>query len=203
MTAVLGPLLRFETPNYILRSLVPGDENKTWAAWLENPRTAAALNALPRKWPMKELRAYIQRFDRITTHLFGIFDKADGRMVGIRTFEIDTVASTYRGHLLVGDESDRGQGARIETNKVTNDWLHEDCDLLYAVGTLVATNKRMMDSLIKNGWIITGYGTKKSATSDDYIQLVHMSRHREVWRSRQRLAASGAPGAPEAPGAQD
>lgn len=188
-----GPLLRFETPNYILRSLVPGDENKTWAGWLADPRTAAMLNAKPRKWPMSALRQYIEKFDRITTHLFGIFDKADGRMVGIRTFEIDRKQSTYRGHLLVGDESDRGQGARIETNKVTNDWLHEDCDLLYAIGSLVATNKRMMDSLIKNGWIITGYSTRPSATGNGEIQLVHMSRHREIWRSRQRLAAAARP----------
>jgi RimJ/RimL family protein N-acetyltransferase len=192
-----GPPVHFETPNYILRSLEPGDENEAWAGWLADPKTAAMLNAAPRTWPLSELRRYIDRFDRVTRHLFGIFDKTDGRMLGIRTFEIDPVASTYRGHLLIGDAGDRGQGARIETNKVTNDWLHEDLDLQYAVGTLVATNKRMMDSLIKNGWIITGYATRKSATSADLIQLVHMSRHREVWRSRQRLAAGSNPTGPE------
>lgn len=193
MTTSYGPLLRFETPNYILRSAEEADACKEWAGWLADPRTAAMLNARPRRMSLQDLRAYIARFDRITRHLFCLFAKSDGRLVGIRTFEIDRERSTYQGHLLIGDESDRGQGARIETNKVTNDWLHEDCDLLYAVGTLVATNKRMMDSLIRNGWVVTGYGSHKSATGDGHIALVHMSRHREVWRSRQRVAAGGLP----------
>ena len=85
---------------------------------------------------------------------------------------------------------DRGQGARTETNKVTNDWMHEDCGLLHCEATVVSSNERMLKSLLQSGWIVTGHSLKKSAAGNAAVQLVELRRHREIWRRLQRQAAS-------------
>ena len=185
-----GPLLRFETPNYIVRSLKEGDENETWTGWLADPQTAAMLNAQPVRATLKDLRGYIARFDRVTRHLFGIFEKATGRMVGVRTCEIDKARSAYRVHLLIGVPEDRGQGARTETAKVVNHWMYEECGRLHCEATVVSSNERMLKSLLQSGWIVTGHSLKKSATENAAVQLVELRRHREIWRRLQRQAAS-------------
>ena len=185
-----GPLLRFETPNYIMRSLQEGDENETWTGWLADPQTAAMLNAQPVRATLKDLRGYIARFDRVTRLLFGIFEKATGRMVGVRTCEIDKARSAYRVHLLIGVPEDRGQGARTETAKVVNHWMYEECGLLHCEATVVSSNERMLKSLLQSGWIVTGHSLKKSAAGNAAVQLVEMRRHREIWRRLQRQAAS-------------
>ena len=190
MANAKGPLLRFETPNYIMRSLQEGDENETWTGWLADPQTAAMLNAQPVRATLKDLRGYIARFDRVTRHLFGIFEKATGRMVGVRTCEIDKARSAYRVHLLIGVPEDRGQGARTETAKVVNHWMYEECGLLHCEATVVSSNERMLKSLLQSGWIVTGHSLKKSAAGNAAVQLVEMRRHREIWRRLQRQAAS-------------
>ncbi|MFT3809321.1 MAG: GNAT family protein [Micropepsaceae bacterium] len=187
MPQTYGPTLRFETPDFIVRSAVLGDETEAWGGWLEDPRRAAMLNAVPRRRTLEELRTYISGFDRIDRHLFGLFLKDTGRIIGIRTVEIDRARRAYTVHMLVGDSADWGRGAADQSTGVLVDWAYEVRDLLWIEGTVLAQNRKMIRYLVDSGWSITGDGKTPSAAFDGrLIDMVLLKRHRDVWRKDPR-----------------
>lgn len=181
-----GPTLRFDTPDYILRSLVHGDENEAWGNWLADPRLAANLNAVPRARTMAELTMYIDKFDRITGHLLGIFDRSDNTMVGIRTIEIDMARRAFNVHVLVGEREIWGQGAKEQTSVALINWAFEICDLIWCEATVLASNRKMLRHLDETGWVIWGKAIKPSAVDGRAIELIKLRRHRDVWRKDPR-----------------
>lgn len=187
MPANLGPTLRFETPDFIVRSLVIGDETEAWGGWLEDPKRAAMLNAIPGRRSLADLRKYISGFDRRDRHLFGLILKRENRLIGIRTIEIDRARRAFNVHALVGSSDDWGQGAIDQSTGVLIDWLYEVCDLLWAEGTVLAQNKKMIRYLLDSGWSITGKGMTPSAAFDGkLIDMVLLKRHRDIWRKDPR-----------------
>lgn len=182
-----GPMLKFETPDFIVRSLVSGDETEEWGGWLEDPKRAAMLNAMPGRRSLDDLRKYISGFDRIDRHLFGLFLKESGRMIGIRTADIDRIRRAFSVHMLVGSSDDWGKGSAEQSTGVLIDWLYEVCDLLWSEGTVLAQNKKMIRYLVESGWTITGKGFTPSAAFDGkMIDMVTLRRHRDVWRKDPR-----------------
>jgi len=97
-------IIRLETPNHIIRTVERGDACESWTNWLLDPLTAQRLNARPAKLSMEALHAYIDRFDRSTKHLLGIFEKDSGRLV--------EVEQRFCGEIELGDElQDRSEVA--------------------------------------------------------------------------------------------
>lgn len=187
MSQTLGPTLRFETPDFIVRSLVIGDETEEWGGWLEDPKRAAMLNAIPGRRSLADLRKYISGFDRRDRHLFGLILKRENRLIGIRTIEIDRGRRAFNVHALVGSSDDWGQGAIDQSTGVLLDWLYEVCDLLWSEGTVLAQNKKMIRYLLDSGWSITSKGMTPSAAFDGkLIEMVLLKRHRDIWRKDPR-----------------
>ncbi len=187
MLADPGPTLRFETADFIVRSLVIGDETEEWGGWLEDPKRAAMLNAIPGRRSLADLRKYISGFDRRDRHLFGLFLKPENRLIGIRTVEIDRKRRAFNVHMLVGSSDDWGKGSADQSTGVLIDWLYEVCDLLWAEGTVLAQNKKMIRYLLDSGRSITGNGMTPSAAFDGkLIDMVLMKRHRDIWRKDPR-----------------
>lgn len=190
----MGPLLDFDTPDFVLRSLVRGDESESWGAWLANPAAAAMVNAVPRTRTLAELRTYIDAFDRINRHLFGIFDKTTGRLIGIRTVEIDRSRRAFAVHMMVGARTDWGRGSMDQTTQVLNDWAYETCDLLWSEASVLDINRKMVRYLCSSGWSIVRKDLARGAMDGRLIELVALHRHRDVWRLDPRSCAmSGQP----------
>lgn len=186
MTRAPGPPLWFETPDFIFRSLVHGDETEEWGSWLADPGTAAMLNAVPRARSLDELRLYIDTFNRIDRHLFGIFEKTSGRLIGIRTAEIDQARRAYSVHMVVGSRTDWGQGSMDQTTEVLNNWAYETCDLLWSEASVLERNKKMVRYLCDSGWSIVRKDMGVSAVDGRLIDLVALRRHGDVWRKDPR-----------------
>ncbi|MFT3809320.1 MAG: GNAT family N-acetyltransferase [Micropepsaceae bacterium] len=186
MPQTLGPELWFDTPDFILRSLVPGDENDSWANWLADPTLAANLNAAPRAGTMDQLRAYIAKFNRIDRHALGIFAREDGEMVGIRTIEIDPARRAFNVHVLVGEKSIWGQGAKEQTSIALINWAFETRDLIWCEASVLASNRKMLRHLDETGWVIWGKGITTAAVTGKAIDVVKLRRHRDVWRKDPR-----------------
>lgn len=185
MTRPLGPELRFETADFIIRSLVLGDETEEWGSWLADPRLAAMINAKPGVRSLADLRQYIGMFDRIDRHLFGIFEKATGQHVGIRTVEFKRADRSFDQHILVAREG-RSRGAMYQSGQVLVDWAYEVCDMLYANSSVIATNRKMLRHIQEDGWVTTGKGFSPSPVTGKFVDIVLSRRSRDTWRTTAR-----------------
>jgi len=182
----LGLPLRFETPDFILRSIVIGDETEEWGAWLANPKLAAMVNTQPRVRTLAELRQYISSFNRRDRHLFGIYPRTAGRLIGIRTIDIDAARRAFSVHMLVGDSDVWGQGSMDQTTGPLNNWLYETCDLIWSEASVLAINKKMIRYLTGNAWTITAKQNAVPAMNGTVVDLVTLRRHRDIWRKDDR-----------------
>ncbi|MFT3809323.1 MAG: hypothetical protein QM698_05345 [Micropepsaceae bacterium] len=187
MSQALGPTLRFETADFIMRSLVLGDESETWGAWFAEPRIAAMLNAPARARTPAQLRDYINLHDRRDRHLFGVFTKDDNRLIGIRTADIDRRRRAFSVHMVVGSDTDWGAGSMVQTTELLNNWTYETCDLLWSEASVLARNRKMVRYLIGLGWSVIGGGMIPSAADDGkLVEAVQLRRHRDIWRKDPR-----------------
>lgn len=182
MSQTLGPALRFETDDFIMRSLVLGDESEEWGAWFADPRIATMLNAPARARTLEQLRDHIKLHNRIDRHALGLFSKADNRLIGIRGINIDRRRRAFEINIVVGSNSDWGEGAMEQTVTVLYNWGFETCDFLWCEASVLARNKKMIRWTLNHGWTIAGRGTVPSAVDGSPLEAVKVRFHRDQWR---------------------
>ena len=133
----------YETQNCIVRELEPGDANETIGNWMSDPDTAKALNAPARVIGMDELRRYIASFDRVTSHLLGIFDRRSGAIVGLWSVYIDWEHSEFLLNLLIAGKIGGELGALKESGRPLFDFMFDDLGLETMRYNVLASNARM------------------------------------------------------------
>ncbi|MFT3809324.1 MAG: GNAT family protein [Micropepsaceae bacterium] len=185
MSQTLGPTLRFDTPDFTMRSLALGDESDAWGAWFAEPRIAQMLNGEMRARTLAELRDYIKLHDRRDRHLFGIFTKSDDRLIGIRTADIDRRRRACGMHIVVGSDGDWGRGAMEQTVVPFYNWAFETHDLLRCEVSVLARNRKMARYLLNHGWKADGGGMLRSAADGSLIEATSFHLHRDTWRKDQ------------------
>jgi len=172
-----------ETAHFTLRTLEVGDATDSVCNWLMDARSQANLNALPRRFSIDELRAYVASFDRVTSHIVGIFEKEGGRLVGIRAAYIDRERSEAILNILIGEADARSKGAQHESRYAMHNFVFEDLDIQSLCSTVVATNTYMLDLLARTGWVCERKSAKQRASGDGTVELHHFRLTREAWRS--------------------
>jgi RimJ/RimL family protein N-acetyltransferase len=177
--------LHVETLNYVIRSLQPGDATENWCDWLAEPVAQRMLNAKPQRLTMEQLRGYIARFDGLTSHLLGIFEKDGGRLVGIRAIYIDPVHKEYSVNMLVGESDARGKGARRETRHAMHDLMFNTLGMEAGRCSVLAHNTGMIETLHRNGWIHEHTSRKPSADGSGFVELLHFRLLRDSWNATQ------------------
>jgi RimJ/RimL family protein N-acetyltransferase len=179
--------IALETRDYIIRTLEKGDASETWRDWLADPETARMLNTKPVEMDVETVRNYIASFDRVRAHLLGIFEKANGRLVGIRAVYVDHKRREFLVNVLVGDKAARNKGARAQSRAAVYRHFFEAFDLEIARATVVAENKAVLDGMSKRGWIDSGPELKAKAMGSGNVEIHKFHLPRDVWR---RLAAA-------------
>ena len=185
----LGPrTIRLETPHYVVRTIEPSDANESWQHWMEDPAAARNLNALPNERTADQIRDYIQRFDRITAHLLGIFDRmgpTEGRLVGIRAIYVDPKSREFIVNVLIGEADARNKGARTESRDVMYRYFFETMGLACATCSVMATNAAVLKVMDDNGWILSGRAQKPAASGSGFVELRQFRLPREVWAQKE------------------
>lgn len=180
-----GPLtVSLASANYVLRSLEPTDDGRDFCGWLEDPETAAQLNAAPSRLSLAEFDAYVRRFDRQHAHLLGIFRRDTGRLVGIWSIYIDWPRSRFIVNLLVGDKVERNRGVRLETADLVHRFFFEELGLLEEHCSAVESNTPIRHILESKGWRLTGREQKMAPDGVTPVGIVHYVLPRETWRRR-------------------
>lgn len=172
-----------ETPNYVVRTLEESDDIGNWGDWLNDPNTARMLNAAQRKLTAEDFKSYVRLFDRINSHLLGIFRREDGALVGMWSNYIDWDRSEFLINLIVGDIPERKTHVRHETSWRVNRYFFEQLDLKFQRATTLATNVPAIRALEEKQWTLSGRSTKVRADGQGSVEILHYSRSREVWRS--------------------
>lgn len=177
--------IRLETPNYLVRTIEPGDATDEWRQWLLDPVAARMLNVHPEKLSREALHAYIARFDRSTAHLLGIFEKDTDRLIGIRAVYVDPILSEFLVNVLVGETGARNKGARGESRTVMYRYFFEDLGLHTARCTVLSHNEPILKVMHENGWILDRTERRPAAVSGGAVEVLHFRLPREIWRAKE------------------
>lgn len=174
--------IALETPDFVIRTLEPGDATEAWRDWLADPETARMLNAKPDALDVEAVRKYIASFDRMRAHVLGIFEKRTGRLVGIRAVYVDAKRSAFLVNVLVGDKAARGKGARRQSRAAVYRYFFEVMNLATAHATVVADNTIVLAGMAKRGWIEDGVENRQSAAGSGRVEIRKFRLPRDVWQ---------------------
>ena len=178
-------IIHLETPHYIVRTLELADATDGWRNWMKDPAALRNLNAKPAERGEAEFRTYIGQFNRMTSHLLGLFEKDTGLLVGIRAIYINPKIQEFLVNVLVGETEARNKGARTESRDVMYRYFFEELDLQAARCSVVSTNEPIMRIMEVNGWVRTRTEHKPAATGEGFVELHDFRLTREVWRERE------------------
>ena len=116
MTRPFSPeTIRFETENYLVRDLEPGDCTERVCAWMADPQTAEMLNAPARVMTAEAFGDYVSGHDRIDGHVLGVFDKARKVQIGMWSVFIDWELGEFLVNVLIPEAGPGELGPRRET----------------------------------------------------------------------------------------
>ncbi|MBP6012425.1 MAG: hypothetical protein KBA31_09375 [Alphaproteobacteria bacterium] len=181
--------IRLETQNYIVRTAEPTDATEAWCRWLLDPTAVRQLNARPTAMTMEQLTAYIKRFDRVTGHLLGIFEKVSGRIVGIRSIYVDHKTREFVDNALIGEPDARERLALRESTDALQPFFFEDLDLLAARCAILTSNARMIEFILRQRWELAHVEQCAANNGGLPIELRHFRLTRDRWRERERTRA--------------
>jgi RimJ/RimL family protein N-acetyltransferase len=182
-------IIRLETPHHIVRTVELTDATERWCKWLLDPEAGRVLNMAPTEMSMDQLRAYIARFDRSTSHLLGIFDKQSGLLVGIRSLYIDYDTKEFLDNILIGEPDERGKFARSESTDAILPYFFEELGLESSRCTILGHNAQMLDIVVRKGWVHERTDAKPSSTGGPPVEVRHYRLTRESWRQKMRERA--------------
>jgi len=180
--------ITIETPNYLVRTLEEHDDIANWGEWLADPNTARMLNTVPKKMTADDFKKYVRKFDRIESHLLGIFRREGGQMIGIWSNYIDWKRSEFLINLIIGDIPERKTHVRHETSWRVNRHFFENLDLKFQRATTLSTNIPAIRALEEKRWTLSGRTTKPAADGHGNVEILLYTRSREVWASQTPMS---------------
>jgi hypothetical protein len=178
--------IHLETENYLLRTIDSSDATEDWGSWLLEPTTLAALNAAPLKLDVAMIRSYIATFDRLKSHLLGIFEKESGTLIGIRSLYIDWFHREFMVNILIGQVGLRAKGAMRQTRDALYHHLFEDWGMETARSSVLATNTVVNAYMQADGWELVHTTTKTAAGGSAGIEVREYQMTRDQNRRYER-----------------
>ena len=186
MTKPLAPrTINLESPHYIVRTMEATDATDGWRDWLKDPDTRRNLNTAPAERSVADFRAYIARFDRMTSHLLGIFEKDTQRLIGVRSIYIAPERGEFLVNVLVGESEARNKGARTESRDVMYRYFFEELDLKAAHCTVIATNEPVLRVMDRNGWIHERTVHRPAVDGNGTVEIREFRLPRDVWKRKE------------------
>jgi hypothetical protein len=178
--------IHLETARFIHRTIDSGDATEEWCKWMLEPSTLKALNAAPINLDVAMIRSYIATFDRKKSHLLGIFDKADGKLIGIRAIYVDWHHREFMVNILIGQVGQRSNGAMRETRDALYHVLFEDWGLEIVRASVLASNAFVNTYMQAEGWSIINRTLKRAAASGEMIEVLEYQMTRDQHRRYER-----------------
>lgn len=175
--------IEIETPNYLMRTLTLADATERWGDWFADADVRAALNMPNRPQTKADMQIYIRGFDQESKVLLGIFDKANGLLVGIFANYIDWKNGHFACNTVVGEAAYRSRGVMMEVTPPFRDYFFGVRGLKVMTATALSSNQAIRSYLEKTGWTLDHVlkGHVKSHTDGTMLDLCRYSISAEAW----------------------
>jgi RimJ/RimL family protein N-acetyltransferase len=165
----------------MLRTMEPEDDMGDWGSWLSDPETARTLNARSVTLTQQQFTDYVRSFDRINRHLLGIFEREGGKLIGVRSYQIDWKRRDVLINLLIGSVEARNKGVQQETAVASFAYFFGELGLESSYCTVVSGNAPMLHNLEKMGYRLEGRSRKAAAGGAGEVEILHLRLTREEW----------------------
>jgi len=176
-------VIRVETEHYLVRTLDVDDASERAGQWLADPEKAKMINAPARALSLAEMRAYIASHDRISGHILGIFDKANGNHIGFWAIYIDWPLQEFLVNVLVGERGTAAPGARRETQRKLMAYFFEDLGLETVRFSVLTRNEPVGSKLERAGLAPEHMSFTPSVEREALEEVQHYRITKDVWRS--------------------
>jgi [ribosomal protein S5]-alanine N-acetyltransferase len=184
----LGPPVRLETKNYIVRTLTAQDASDNWLRWSRDPDIMKPINTPVIEMNREQLQNYIRTFDRRSRYVFGIFDKATDEHVGFYQLKVSPLQRTVTFNVLIGQKSHWGRNAVLETREALLEFFFEQRGIEKAIGMPLVRNFPMIYNYKAQGWRLEGVlrGHCRSASEEKRLDQYQFGLLRSEWHARAK-----------------
>ena len=150
----LPPLvIELRTPNFVLRTLQPGDEGPALESWTLDPIVAEMMNAELKTWSIERQRSFfatgLSRRDR---RFIGIFPAGSAVPIGVFIIKLHVSKGTFVISTLIGDRNWRGKNVTTECADQIYRLMFVNHSFWKAKANILPSNKAMLWLLSRGPW---------------------------------------------------
>lgn len=177
--------VRLETPRFRLQSISRREAGRRSLPWTEDADFMGGMELRHGGWLLRRWRRRFARTNDKTSFCLGIFDKADGAMVGLHTVQLS--GDTAFIGVMVGDKKWWGQGAVSETRIELLRFLFEEVGAERVWGTPYGRNMPSIYNYQRLGFVYEGAMRQhRKSLAGGRIDMPIFGLMREEWLARQK-----------------
>lgn len=172
-----------ETERFRLRLLSRRAVSRASLGWTEDAEAMRGFGLAAGGWTLRRWRRRFRRYDGRKRCCYGIYAKADGRLIGYHVHEIHPVFRHATLAVLIGERNWWGQGVVIEVRSAVLDLLFGRLDMKRVSSTVRARNLASIYNYRRLGFrqegILREAGSAPDGSPEDLIVFALLARE---WR---------------------
>ena len=153
MSELPPQVIELRTPNFVLRTLQPGDEGPALESWTLDPIVAEMMNAELKTWSIERQRSFfatgLSRRDR---RFIGIFPAGSAVPIGVFIIKLHVSKGTFVISTLIGDRNWRGKNVITECADEIYRLLFMKTGFHKGKANVLPTNKAMIWLMAQSAW---------------------------------------------------
>ena len=170
MSELPPQIIELRTPNFVLRTLQPGDEGPELESWTLDPIVAEMMNAELKTWKIERQRSFFATgLSRPDRRFIGIFPAGSAVPIGVFIIKLNVSKGTFVISTLIGDKSWRGKNVTTECADQIYRLMFVNHGFWKAKANILPSNKAMLWLLSRGPWKREGrlrHHLRNSATGE-------------------------------------
>ncbi|MFC3550367.1 GNAT family N-acetyltransferase [Lysobacter cavernae] len=143
-------LVTIETNGFLLRTLVPADVTPRFVEWINDARMREGLNLPELGFTAERLAQFIAGFDGVHHHFIGIFDRANGLLLGFYTLDVSLAHKVGNITASIGEPEYAGQRVFWRTIDALLDHFFTFRNIDKITARILAKNHGMLFNFVGN-----------------------------------------------------
>jgi RimJ/RimL family protein N-acetyltransferase len=165
-------IIELRTPNFVLRTLQPGDEGPELESWTLDPIVAEMMNAELKTWSIERQRSFFATgLSRPDRRFIGIFPAGSAVPIGVFIIKLNVSKGTFVVSTLIGDKSWRGKNVITECADEIYRLLFMETGFHKGKANVLPTNKAMIWLMAQSAWRREGRLRKHLSNSTNKERL--------------------------------
>lgn len=173
-----------ESKTFILRPLQsPQDVSLRYLSWVRDPEINRTLQVDGSSQTLQTLSEYVDKHDRVTCFLFGIFSK-DGLHIGTHSFRFFPEDERAVVGTMIGDREYWGKGVPLETRACILNWAFSEFVCEKVEAGCFSNNIPAIFNFVKEGWVREGIQRHHRLMDGTWVDAINYGLLRDEWIDR-------------------